>query len=348
MIAIEAAPAFAQETARSSWIFAYTLSSPSGDVKVFRGGRSLEPVYSGMPLRQGDSIELGRKATAWVNCPGGRGRAKRGRRVGLGVICPPLQAGQVQRGGNELVGIVGGKFEAQTLVFANLGRFSWPEVPGATEYRVEIFSQDPSRFGGDRPENRVWSIDTSSTDIIYSGDVLAPGEIYYLRATVLDVSNAEPYVLKLKTISTSDLDVLTTRRQAVLRDESLSSREKDEQLIKVYTEFNSSLEWPQAWLEALPLAQSLQEPGNWGMKLRLADVYFNLNRLDEAETLAEEVLQAAGDNRLEGAIAQELLGKVAFGRGNGSEGEKWLKSAQAQYEVLRENDLALRINAAFH
>ncbi|MEM9246687.1 MAG: tetratricopeptide repeat protein [Cyanobacteria bacterium P01_F01_bin.153] len=345
---LEAAPAFAQATARSSWIFAYTLSSPSGDVKVFRGGRSIEPVYSGMPLRPGDSIELGRSATAWVNCPGGRGRAKRGRRVGLGAICPQLQIGQTERGGNELIGIVNGEFEAQTLVFASGGGLSWPAVPGATEYRAEIFSQDPSQFGGDRPENLVWSVDAPSTDIVYGGDGLDPGEIYYLRATALDVSNAEPYVLKLQTMSTSDLDVFVARFQGVLRDESLSNREKGEQLIDVHTGLNSSLEAPQVWLEALPLVKSFQEPDNWAMQLRLADVYFHLNRLDEAQTLAEEVLQATGDDRLEGAIARELLGKVAFARYDASEGLEWLQSAQAQYEALGADELAARINAALN
>ena len=345
---LEVAPAFAQATARSSWIFAYTLSSPSGDVKVFRGGRSIQPIYSGMPLRPGDSIELGRSATAWVNCPGGRGRARRGRRVGLGAICPPLQFGQTERGGNELIGIVNGEFEAQTLVFANLGGLSWPAVPGATQYRVEIFSQDPSRLGGDRPENLVWSVDAPSTDIVYGGDGLAPGEIYYLRATALEVSNAVPYVLKLQTMSTSDLDVFITKRQAILRDESLSNREKGEQLIEVYTGLNSSLEAPQVWLEALPLVRSFQASDNWAMQLRLADLYFHLNRLDEAQTLAEKMLRAAGYSRLEGAIAQELLGKIAFARYDNREGLMWLKNAQSQYETLGMDELAARINAALN
>ena len=213
---------------------------------------------------------------------------------------------------------------------------------------MEIFKKDPSRFGGDRSENRVWSLDVPSADIVYGGDGLAPGEIYFLRATALDGSNAGPYVLKLQTLSTSDLDVFTTRRQAVLRDESLSNREKGERLIDVYTGLNDSLEAPQLWLEGLSLVKSFQEPGNWAMQLRLADLYFHLNRLDEAEALAKEVWESTGDDRLEGAIAQELLGKVAFARYDNRAGLEWLQSAQAQYEALGADELAARINAALN
>ena len=84
------------------------------------------------------------------------------------------------------------------------------------------------------------------------------------------------------------------------------------------------------------------------MQLRLADLYFHLNRLDEAEALAKEVWESTGDDRLEGAIAQELLGKVAFARYDNRAGLEWLQSAQAQYEALGADELAARINAALN
>ena len=210
-------------------------------------------------------------------------------------------------------------------------------VEGATGYRVEISDALGDLVGE--------PVEVSGTELPLPGLTLGMRELYDLEVQPLGVVGARPYKLRLKVLDQEQCDHVGPECRAAMDRADLSADEQRLRLIDIYGAVNGNPEKGELWLSMLPLAEALQQDCDWMMQLRLADVYFYLGRFDEAVQLAIAVKEASGET-LEGAIAQEILGKTAIARGNMAQGRQLLSEAKASYEHLGATELVKKVNAA--
>ena len=328
-------PAIAQTWLESSGLFDMLLYFSDGqDVKVYRGDRDVTPRYSGMMLRPGDSIQVSPSSGAQVRCPNGKKYETPGRRFGLGEVCTAQRVGSGARSGVEIAWVVNREYKPQTLIAPDRVRLSWPAVPGATTYQIQI-THDVT---GD-------TITKTSSDNSLSFDAkeFIKGELYELEVTTPNLPNSPPYRLPMTVLLGNQWQTIQSALEEMNNEPNLSLQDRQDRLLSLMSMVHQFNEKGQLWLAMVGLLEPTADPDHWALQLQLADAYFYLGRFDEAREVAQRVANQVEDGSLERAIAQEILGKVTIWL---TEEDQELRRAITLYEQAGAPDLAETIRGA--
>ena len=329
-------PAIAQTWLKSARFYDLLLYfSNSEDVRVYRGGQPVIPRYSGMMLRPGDSIQVSSASGARVRCPDGIQYEPPARRFGLGEVCTQQRSGSGARDDTEIAWVVHRRYKPQTLIAPARVRLSWPAVPGATEYQIQI-THDVS--------GEMITATSSENFLYFDAKDLVIGHLYELQVSTPDQSQSPPYQLEMNVLSESDWGNLQAALGEIDGDLPLGDPDRLKRILSLTGTVNEFIEYGQLWLAMSSILEQLAAPNDWPLQLQLADVYFYLGRFDEARKVAQRVADRVEEGTLERAIAQEILGKITLWL---TEEDQELRRAIALYEQAGAPDLAEKIRGAF-
>ncbi len=198
----------------------------------------------------------------------------------------------------------------------------WNTVPGATNYSVSV-------NGG----KINWKIETSSTDLVYSGEPLKPEETYLL---IVETDNER---------ASTEEDIPGLGFSLLNENEAVHLQKSVNRLLELELS-NEAESFAQAQIyagqglfaEAILILEKMTESGNQrtAVYYTLGNLYQQIGLTRFAETHYLEAIELANiaENLEEQAIAKQGLGETYIEIGNVDEAIKWLKAAKECFEIL--------------
>lgn len=292
------------------------------------GAADYRPAKVWSEFRDGDLLRPALGSIVFVLCANNRLQiVPDGAPVGLRTICPTFTRSTDARGSDELLLLLGSRFEFASQLLDPQPTLQWPTVADSCTYRV--------RVNADGEE--IWSLpSTDLTAVEYEGPALMLGETYQLT---VDAGGEESYSLQFALFD-GDRDYLE-QAIAEIKSADISADGKMLAIANVYEQHDLKF-------EAIAVLEALADKGSetaavYGM---LGDLYLRVGWRSRAEEFYRTALELAEvQGELEGVTAAQFgLAKVAAA-GQEVEGAlDWLRLARAGYGELGRTETEVELS----